>query len=230
LLESIRRHGLLLQLDAGASVEPAASTLLALDEAGRMLVLDAPRRQQHAEFRPGRHIGIETTHEGIRLRFRCRIRSAGEHQGRPALLVDWPGEVEYQQRRKSFRVRLYGVSDAQLDLFLDGRFSLRAKMVDVSAEGFAALVDPDAPLSANERIECAVRIDENMITAMAEIRNLRAVYDDRYLRLGARFLDLQRRDRLRLERLVRELERRTIRQINRDSFPADGPTHGTRRR
>lgn len=195
-----------------------------------MLVLDAPRRQQHAEFEAGRRIEAETTHEGIRLRFRCRIRSAAEHQGLPALFVDWPDEVEYQQRRKSFRVRLYGISDAELDLFVDGRLSLRAKMVDVSTDGFAALVDPAAPLSASERIECAVRIDDNMITAMAEIRNLRSVYDDRYLRLGARFLDLQRRDRLRLERLVRELERRTIRQTNRDSFLAARPKHGKRRR
>lgn len=213
LLEGMRRHRLPLQVRVNPGDEDDLSLVLAVDRKHNAVYLDAPRHMDEHRFLPGQHMEVTVWDNGIQLRYRILIRERTSFEDYPALLTDWPETIETIQRRKAYRVRLRYLP-ARAEFYLHQGFNARGRILDISVDGFAALMDPDVPLEIGNQVDCEIGIAEKeLFSAIAVVRNLNTVSMGTHTRVGAEFTNMESGNRQRLEKLVREFEREQIRNL-----------------
>jgi c-di-GMP-binding flagellar brake protein YcgR len=211
LLTSVHERNIGVMIQPVRSEASAPSMLIGVDSGAQRLYFDAPPGNAASMFQPGHDIVASSRYRGIELRFVSRLEGMTEFEGYPALQATWPRKLEYLQRRRSFRVRVRNLSQSRLDLYTDDRRSRRAELIDISTDGFGAILPDDVEFDASELLDCFVEIGGEGFATVVEIRNVRHNSIGGTIRIGARFAELPKKQRRRLEKLVREVERRAIR-------------------
>ena len=212
VLDSIRKHGLTLQVSLDARDTGDLSLLLQVDSPAKFLVLDAPRSMRPDRFRQGQSLSVTVWKSGVQLRFRVPIKAQGTFDENPALITGWPETIEYLQRREAFRIRLRNTR-SHADLYLPNGSHVVGRILDISVNGFSTLVEPEVTLDIGDKFDCEIEIERNKseFFAVAEVRNLAPVGMSDHLRVGSRFIELDQSHRIRLEKIIRQFEREQLR-------------------
>ena len=212
VLESIKKQGLTLQVSLDAPDTADLSLLLEVDSRNESLTLDAPRGMQPDRFRSGQTINVTVWKSGTQLRFRVPIKAQGTFEENPALVTGWPDEIEHIQRREAFRIRLWHMR-SHADLHLQSGAHVVGRILDISVNGFSTLVEPEITLNIGDKFDCEIEIERNKseFFAVAQVRNLAPAGMSDHLRVGARFIELDQTQRIRLERIIRQFEREQLR-------------------
>lgn len=216
LLNDVQRQSLPVQLLVPGASACEVSTLLAREAQPGELIFDAPRDFSGGLYRPGTILTAMTSHNGAELRFETEVLNAGTFEGFAALRTRWPDTVYYRQRRKTFRVRIDKNSNKRLELFDNDGRRVRGQLVDLSASGFGALIDRDASLQPGEELESLLELDGTTLLATVRLTAAQAAPKTRYMRVGAAFTELPPQAQGRLDKLIRAVERRAIREGDGD--------------
>lgn len=211
LLGSVQRQKLLVRLLSTSASGPEPSMLLAGSFRRQQLFFDAPRNLHTDSYQPGQVITAITFREGAELRFDTIILDIEDYRGYPALRTSWPAELIYHQRRKSFRVRIGKDRTSRLELYDDDGNHIRGRLLDLSADGFGALIERSAPLRTGEELAGALEISGIFLDLPVQIRDLKTPPLGRFMRIGAAFSRLKPQQQTQLEKLIRTIERQAIR-------------------
>ncbi|MDT8438409.1 MAG: flagellar regulator YcgR PilZN domain-containing protein [Wenzhouxiangellaceae bacterium] len=187
-----------------------STMLLAFDPRRGLLIFDEPRLVGHGLYDAERTLQFSSQHRGIEIQFVVVSRGIRTFEQRPALFTGWPDAIDYLQRRKAFRISIPKHLESRAELQLDARTTIPMRLMDLSIDGFGAAVDRSAALRVGEVIDCWLEVDHDAFSGSAEVRNFRPL-PGRMVRVGAQFLNPERRQQQRVARLIRELERRKIR-------------------
>lgn len=165
----------------------------------------------HARMAVGTEIRVDTRAHGVETRFKTQVERIGEEDGISYYVVPFPETITYHQRRAHHRVPVKMTLQSRATLEA-GDSSLDVRLSDISVGGFGGTVNADAGITSGEIYQCRLELRGGKhLEAEVEIRYVARNPVKRNRRFGARFLNLGRRQRAQLERLVMELEREMIR-------------------
>ncbi|HKK14431.1 MAG TPA: flagellar regulator YcgR PilZN domain-containing protein [Gammaproteobacteria bacterium] len=157
-------------------------------------------------------------HRGIEISFIATLQEVGMAAGIAFYRMGLPEVIHYQQRRAHFRVPVGRALALPVHLTLDGQNLGEGEVRDLSVGGLGIRVSGPVPLERGQIVDqCAIAVpDGPSILTQVEVRFISRREDAAPAQIGARFLNLTRRDQNRLERLVTRLERELIRKRSRD--------------
>lgn len=115
---------------------PYASLILELDAQKQILVLDELFPQEgNMKVRSGQNIAIACRSNGISVKFDCRIKKVIDHHGIKGLLVEFPEDLDYMQRRETFRCKVPHAYPLIAQFILPNQPNFRATIEDISLTG-----------------------------------------------------------------------------------------------
>lgn len=210
LLRSLVEQRMLVEVQPLDQEWSDTTMLLAFDPKRGLLIFDEPRAADQGLFTQDQPLHFASQHRGIEVKFNTVSRGIRTFDKRPALFTGWPDALHYLQRRKAFRMSIPKKLESRAELQIDQRFTIPARLIDLSTEGFGVAVDRSASLREGEVIDCWLDVGDEFFSGSAEVRNFKSL-PGRMMRVGAQFLDQGQRQKRRLAQLVRQLERQSIR-------------------
>lgn len=182
------------------------STVLAVDTAAGLLTLDQlGAADGHRRIRRGIELAVQGQLAGVETSFTLTVSEVRLEGGAYVYKAALPTEMLYRQRRESVRVPVRLTLNAEIRLQAGGR-TLKARLADLSAGGFGAvLLSGGAPI-LGEHYACTMVVDGEAITMEVEIRFVTQEPDEP-CRFGASFRRASPRDQRYIERIVMQLQR-----------------------
>lgn len=183
------------------------TAILGVDATENQVLLDELNPVEgHNRVQAGSRLQLQGRAAGIETRFTVVVAAVDIEQNIYLYRVSLPEYVIYRQRRDSVRVPVKLSLDASVTLTSADKRA-KARLVDLSAGGFGAIVIDGDRLAVGERYQC--RIDLPGQTAIAAEAEIRFASDEagQQRRLGARLLALPLQEKRRVERLVMQLQR-----------------------
>lgn len=189
---------------AGQAAEPCSSALVAvLPDQGGLLIDSFDGAPE-----PGAMLELTASVPGARFRMQARLTGHTRHGGLDCLQLSLPERVHWSQRRRHQRVALGPAQAVEVHLLTASRGRVVAELGDISVTGLSLRLAPgqDTGLRAGDVVpRCTVKLPgAEPLCCAIEICHLSPAQGAGSPRLGARFLDLQEDDLLRLERFVLE--------------------------
>lgn len=183
------------------------TAILGVDAAeGQVLLDELNPVDGHQRVQTGSRLQLQGSVAGIETRFNVVVSAIDIEQNIYLYRAPLPDYVIYRQRRDSVRVPIKLSLDASVTLSSAGKRA-KARLADLSAGGFGAVVVDGDRLAVGERYQCRINLPgQAAIVAEAEIR---FALDEagQQRRLGARLLALPLQEKRRIERLVMQLQR-----------------------
>lgn len=211
LLTRLRdRHTLILIRGGEGDREPAPSMVLDLRPEQGELVVDLPSDSSSFDADEGSETIVTARMGGVDIRFRGRLLRFEALDGGPALILEWPEQVNHLDRRAYHRVWIAS-SEAWIEARSTESDVFEGRLLDLSVGGFAAALSPTRLPELGEMLDCRLWLAEETLAVKAEVRWVSRMEKKRQVRIGVRFVDMQPRRRQRMRRLVARLERHAIR-------------------
>lgn len=188
------------------------SAILDVDTGNRRIRLDELNPSTgHQRLQVGHEIRVDTRAQGVETRFKTQVESVGEEGGISFYLVPFPEFITHHQRRAFHRVPVRMTLQSRVAITGEGR-DMDVRLSDLSVGGFGGTAGADVPLCSGEQYACVLELrGEKPITADVQLRYVKRDPAYKVQRFGALFLNLDKQQRSRLERLVMMLERELVR-------------------
>jgi len=199
----------LVEVHPEGSPQRFQSALLALRHDPRELWLDEliPRDPARS-IRPGSRWWVRGRHAGVPFSFAATLLGVELEDAIPLYRLTVPERMRYAQRRAAFRAPVPTPLSlaARLVAVNDGH-RLRGLLRDLSAGGCGLRVEAARLDPRLGETRCSLELpDENRVRFVLEPRHVELVRPGEWL-IGGRYVDLGRRERRVIERLVARLER-----------------------
>lgn len=198
---------------------PYNSAILEVDSNQGYLLLDELNPVDgHQRLAAGSQLRASCRIRGVELSFGTTVREIGGESGVAYYRVAMPNELHYQQRREHYRVEVGRGLVIPVYLFLDSDGKVEGQLCDLSAGGLRLRLETTSPVKRGQRIDrCTIPLAKgDELSAALEVRYARFEDNAKWLRIGARFLDLSRAQRNRIRRFVAQVERELIRKLPRE--------------
>lgn len=205
LLQQLRTRRAAIAVQAGP--EAASTLLLDVDPASGVMVLDAlfpPAAQQR--LRAGAALAFTARLDGIALRGTLQVEKIEAHRDGALVHVAAPASLVWAQRRAAFRVAVEGTLPAGHVLHSGARH--RAYFLDLSVLGLGARLAGDLPLTGGTHMNCEINLPGGAVLTTIEVRSTSR--GPGHVRIGARYLELTRRQHALLENATAELQRKAL--------------------
>lgn len=194
------------------------SAILKVDpEQGVVLLDELNPPEGHERLVAARRLRASCHIRGIELSFQATVSEVGGDAGIAFYRIPLPQELHYHQRRANYRVQVGRGLAIPVYLTLGTDDALEGQLSDLSAGGLSMRLETGRSLNRGQRVEqCTIPLPKgDQIRSALEIRYARAEENAKWLRAGARFLDLTRAQQSRIQRFVAQLERELIRKLPR---------------
>jgi len=217
-LAKLHTKHLLLTVYIEGSTIVYASVILEINKDQRYLVLDElhPRNNISSTLLDQK-LTIETQLEGILLQFPCVIDAISEKNGIEYYKLNFPGFIFYHQRREDYRVPISITKPLPVDLATEDDTTLHAELRDLSLGGFCAKVTSPMANKLNigdEIPTCIIKVPGGkQIVSSLEIVRKEETRPMKNIRIGARFTQISKADRVELSKVIARLERENIKAI-----------------
>ncbi|MEJ2687887.1 MAG: flagellar brake protein [Gammaproteobacteria bacterium] len=200
------------------SPKPYNSAILKVDpEEGSLLLDELNPADGHRRLVEARQLRASCRIRGIELSFQATVSEVGGDAGIAFYRVALPPVLHYHQRRAHYRVQVGRGLAIPVYLTIESEGTLEGQLSDLSAGGLSMRLETSLPLTRGQRIEqCTIPLPKGeQFRAPLEIRFARPEENPKWLRAGARFLNLSRAQQSRIQRFVAQLERELIRKLPR---------------
>jgi c-di-GMP-binding flagellar brake protein YcgR len=220
LLKNIHTKHSLLAIMIDGSDEFYGSTIIELNKDEKYLVIDELYPEEgHAQIEVGKPLSFDANYAGAFVHFKGNVEAIGKNDKAAYYKINIPEEVEYHQRRNTFRIST-SISDPILvNLVNEDEVLIKAELRDVSHGGLCLRVNDASHISiqSNDHMPtCLIQIDENRkILTSLNICHVEKIQASGSLRIGAEFAKMSKIDRRELEHLIASLERAIIKKIKR---------------
>ncbi|MGE0388351.1 MAG: flagellar brake protein [Gammaproteobacteria bacterium] len=219
-LQALQRERTVVAVGVAGSDEIYVSLVLEVVAAQQYLVLDALKPDDGNRWvAPGRRITVSAVCRGSRLQFESVVERIGAEGAVPYYRIRYPSEVRSQQRREHYRAFLPLDQTVAVQMLTESMLTFGGELRDISVGGLGMRLDPGMPeaLRSGQVIpRCLIHLP-----AVAPIcAPLVICYAGRSARahrqrIGARFVDLDRRAERTVAEYVATLEREQARRLAR---------------
>lgn len=195
------------------------STIIEVQQSNGQLLIDelSPREGNGALQRVRRAI-VSAQIQGVDISFATNLIESDEADGLLFHRMAMPDMVRYWQRRSSFRARVGASAVIPVQLEREDGLQLGGELFDISVGGIGSRHKATTgvlPLLGEIWEECRITLpDRQQITCGLEIRYVGAG-ERNGLRIGARFVDIQRANLKLVENFIAHLEREALRKRRR---------------
>jgi c-di-GMP-binding flagellar brake protein YcgR len=184
---------------------------------GPVLLDELKPSHGHELLLGARRLQVQGRLEGLSVRFETELLSSGVAKGLAFYRVRLPEELEHDQKRQYYRVRvglnlkLPVVVLDQADLTLDG------ELRDISVGGIGAAFTPGVPIESGMAIEaCWIDLPGGeSVSCGLKVRHTEVDTPHRELHVGASFVGLTPAQERVVQRCIHTLEREEIRRKTR---------------
>ena len=190
-----------------------STILLEVDYASGMLTFDEICPEAGNRYAlPGGMARIQGKLDGSRIEFSCLLDEVINDAGGPAYRAALPQQINYYERRGSYRLTIPPELKLPPALFGADQGSLRGRLVDISREGAGTLLN-EAEADVGAELTCTIALPDARLSAEVEVRSAKADGDG--VRIGLAFRGLDAAQQIAVDRAIAALERTLLRhQVN----------------
>jgi c-di-GMP-binding flagellar brake protein YcgR len=211
VLEQLRARHEVLSVSVAGCRTPSTSAILGVNDSRNCFVLDELRvPETHRAFLQQRKAVVEGRLHGMKLRFACHLLKAETEDGIALYEATIPARLQSVQRRAHFRLPL--IPDLDIPVTVPGLQGTPAtgQALDLSAGGIGVLLQIRTIPSRGEILPgLSISLPQSRpLTATIEVRFARLDSAHHSLRLGGRFVDLNREQERKLALFLAEQQRK----------------------
>lgn len=220
LLKKIHLKHTLLTINIESSDECYGSTILEINNDNNYLVIDELHPEKgHSKIEIGTSISFNTYYEGAFVYFVAFVEAIGDNQKAAYYKIGMPDEVQYHQRRNTYRITTSISEPVSVNLVNEDEVLIKAELRDVSHGGVCLRVNPASHISINSGDiipTCLIQVsEERKILSSLNVCHVEVIKETGSLRIGAEFSDMSAFDQRELEHFIVALERAIIKNIKR---------------
>lgn len=201
--------------------EAFTSSILKLDRRAGMLILDELSPQEgHELLMQRKELQIDTRHHGVEVGFKTTLAGASQEGGIALYRVPIPRTLQYNQRREHYRAEVGVV--LPIPIILEGvkGQAFHGQLIDISVGGIGAQFQDasEEDLADGARFAvCEIELPPGQrLRTGLEICFVSRALVSRQLRIGGRFIELNRADQHTIAKFIASLERERLRTLPRD--------------
>jgi c-di-GMP-binding flagellar brake protein YcgR len=150
--------------------------------------------------------------KGVKVYFSANMRMVSTKDGISYYVFSFPDYIYYEQQRNHYRVRVMGVSNNSINFD-----EVEGRLVDLSLGGIGAQFPAATELQQGQQIH-HVQLqlpDGNSIECNLEICSVMPQNDNKHIRIGAKFIQLEKDRERQLQRIVNHIEREELKHSPR---------------
>ena len=220
LLKKIHTKQSLLTITIDSSDECYGSTILEINNDEHYLVIDELYPEEgHNNIENGTTISFNANHAGAFVYFTAIVEAIGENDKAAYYKINMPDEVEYHQRRNTYRITTSISKPIPVNLINEDEILIKAELRDISHGGVCLRINAPSHISiaSGDTIPtCLIQIaDDRKVMCSLNICHVETMKETGILRIGAEFSDMSKFDRRELEHFIVSLERAIIKNIKR---------------
>lgn len=226
LLKRVKDDHSLLTVTIPGSKERYSSAILAVRHKDGYIVLDElTPRTGHSQLLQAQKVYIHAKVNGIDLNFASTVTSVGQDAGIAFYHVALPAKAIYRQRRSSYRIFIERGQSIPVTLVINNSRVIEGQLSDISVGGmavhFAVAIGSDLQLATNLLpgdivSACTIYFDSrSKVSSQFEVRYVRNDRDRRLVRVGGRFLKLDRLQEKTIQNFVAAQERQRLKNGHR---------------
>ena len=220
LLNKIHSKHSLLTITVNSSEACFGSTILEVNKEEHYLVLDELYPQEgHNLIKGDTEISVNAHYAGAFVYFSGKIEAIGSNDDAAYYKVKIPDEVEYHQRRNTYRVTTSLSDPIPVNLVTKDEVMIPAELRDISLGGVCLRLKDVSHVSLNDGDHiptCLIQVSKDRkILGSLNVCHVEKIKETGSLRIGAEFALLSKFDQRELEHLIATLDRETIKKIKR---------------
>jgi c-di-GMP-binding flagellar brake protein YcgR len=226
LLKRVKDDHSLLTVTIPGSKEHYSSAILAVRHKEGYLILDElTPRAGHSELLQAQKVYVHAKVNGIDLNFASTVISVGQEAGLAFYHIAFPTKAIYRQRRSSYRIFIGRGQSIPVTLAIGTARVIEGQLSDISVGGiavyFAISIGSNMQLATGLAPGdvvpiCTLYFDSNSkVSSQFEIRYVRNDRDRRLVRVGGRFLKLDRAQEKIIQNFVAVQERQRLKNEHR---------------
>lgn len=186
---------------------------------GQVLLDELTPREGNIALRNSGRLIVNAQIKGVDISFATSLVGTGSEDGLLFYRVALPQGVRYWQRRASYRAQVGAALSVPVTLNHSDGLVLTGELVDISAGGIGTRHKDTkgiVPLIGELWADCHIVLpDGHEIQCTLEIRNVGHEGRSGKVRIGSRFIDLDRGQLKNIEAFVAHLERENLRKRRR---------------
>jgi c-di-GMP-binding flagellar brake protein YcgR len=220
LLKKVYAKHSLLSVTIESTDEFYGSTIIEINEDENYLVIDELYPEAgHKLIEIGTQLTFNTQYAGAFVKFIGTVDAINENEKAAYYKIGMPTEVEYHQRRNTYRIATNINEPILVNLVSEDEVLIKAELRDISHGGLCLRVNasPHIPIQNGSYVPtCLIQVDKNRkILSSLNICHFETIKESGSLRIGAEFAVMSKIDRRELEHLIALLERAIIQKIKR---------------
>lgn len=219
LFKRISSKHSLLSVQFESSDEYYGSTIIEINNKENYLVIDELYpREGHESIQTGTSLSFNTQYQGAFVNFNSTVEAIGENEKAAYYKIGMPEEVEYHQRRNTYRISTSVSDPIPVTLVNEDEIMINGELRDISHGGLCIRVNalPHITLAHEDYIPtCLIQVENKKILTSINLCHVEDISETGSLRIGAEFANMSKIDRRELEHLIATLERSIIQKIKR---------------
>jgi c-di-GMP-binding flagellar brake protein YcgR len=220
LLKKVYSKHSLLTTTIEPSDECYGSTIIQINNDENYLVIDELYPEDgHHQIEIGKNLTFNAQCSGAFIHFCGQVEAIGENAKAAYYKIGMPKEIEYHQRRNTYRISTSISEPIPVNLVNEDEVLIKAELRDVSHGGLCLRVNAASHISirSGDYIPtCLIKIENDQkILSSLNICHVETIKESGSLRIGAEFADISKIDRRELEHFIASLERAIIKKIKR---------------
>ncbi len=221
LLRRIQDTRTLLSVTVAGSNELYNSAIVEVDATlGYVLLDELTPTDGHVHLLHSRALHAHARLHGVDISFAGALQEAGERDGIAFYRLPIPALVSYRQRRANFRAHVGMGMPVPIVLGNRHMQELGGTLCDISIGGIGALLQAGSATALRQGVmfdRCNIRLPRGSeISCRLEIRFISQDERRHALRIGGRYVDLDRNQEKIIEHFVAALERELLRKMPKD--------------
>lgn len=205
-------HGIL-TIKLEAAEQAYSSVVLDVNCGQKTFLLDElTPTDGHKTLLSTKSLYIEGQVDGADLSFNASLLKVITEKGIISYEMQIPEQVEYIQRRSTYRVRLKAQTKTAATIYdKETKAIVKGTVVDISIGGISLLFDRLGTLHCGEVLQlCKIMLsDDTAISVDLEVCHVKMLPKGRS-RLGCRFANLDKNTKREIEKFVRQAERQNL--------------------
>ncbi|MGB1800059.1 MAG: flagellar brake protein [Gammaproteobacteria bacterium] len=220
LFKQINSKHSLLSILLDNSDEYYGSTIIEINNEKNYLVIDELYPiEGHKKIEVSSRLLINTQYKGAFVNFTGIVEAIGENDKAAYYKIAMPAEVEYHQRRNTYRIATSVSETIPVTLVNEDDIMIKGELRDISHGGLCIRINALSHLSlaSDDYIPtCLIHVESGQkILTSVNVCHVEKINETGSLRIGAEFANISKIDRRELEHLIAKLERAIIQKIKR---------------
>ena len=220
LLKKVSAKHSLLSVIIESHDEFYGSTIIEINEKENYLVIDELYPiEGHEKIQTGTRLIFDTQYQGAFVNFVGIVEAIGENEKAAYYKIGIPKEVEYHQRRNTYRIATSVSEPIAVTLVNEDEIMIKGELRDISHGGLCLRVNALSHISLQSEDyipTCLIQVSHSRkILSSINLCHVEKINETGSLRIGAEFANMSKIDRRELEHLIATLEREIIQKIKR---------------